>query len=75
MKTFLLKEDGNKQSFITPQLSKVYENWEYRVYKSHFDSPMYLIYCRRTKKCVWNREYNGTNLQKLDFNLSVLSKF
>jgi hypothetical protein len=73
MTLLLVGED--KQSFITPELVKVYSNKDYKVLKSTFVGHEYLIVNRRTKKVALVPSYKEVNLTKLKFEYKILLKY
>jgi hypothetical protein len=71
----LMMVGKDRQSFITPQLQKVYSNKEYKVLQSYIDGHEYLIIDRRTKKVAFAPSYMSMDLTKLKFEYKILIKF
>ena len=70
-KTLMLKEKSG-QLIITPEVYKCYSNVDYKVYRSFFDEPDYIVVRKSDNAALISRDYR---MQSLSFDLEFISAF
>jgi len=70
MKTLLLVDPKSKQVFMTPSMTKVYSNHEFKVYKSTFDTHHQVIIRRFDDMCALVLDYTDIT-QSLNFEYKL----